>query len=198
MPASGTRSRQRSTPEQLRRWIVSRPSGHTADGGVVIAEDGSFVETGDVGAGGARLDFELKAGLRSFGRLLLVGEEFDVEERMIAASLAGKAVVALENARLHQMVERQALVDGLTGLANRRQADASLATELTRAERLGGPVGLILADVDDFKLVNDRPGTRPGTSSCATSRRRCTRRSVDRHRCTLGRRGVRSHLPARI
>jgi diguanylate cyclase (GGDEF)-like protein len=133
-----------------------------ADGGVVIAEDGSFVETGDVGAGGARLDFELKAGLRSFGRLLLVGEEFDVEERMIAASLAGQAVVALENARLHQMVERQALVDGLTGLANRRQADASLATELTRAERLGGPVGLILADVDDFKLVNDRHGHPTG------------------------------------
>ena len=149
--------------EQLRRVIVESAVEAThADGGVVIAEDGSFVETGDVGAGGARLDFELKAGLRSFGRLLLVGEEFDVEERMIAASLAGQAVVALENARLHQMVERQALVDGLTGLANRRQADASLATELTRAERLGGPVGLILADVDDFKLVNDRHGHPTG------------------------------------
>ena len=149
--------------EQLRRVIVESAVEAThADGGVVIAEDGSFVETGDVGAGGARLDFELKAGLRSFGRLLLVGEEFDVEERMTAASLAGQAVVALENARLHQMVERQALVDGLTGLANRRQADASLATELARAERLGGPVGLILADVDDFKLVNDRHGHPTG------------------------------------
>ncbi|MBA3475860.1 MAG: diguanylate cyclase [Actinobacteria bacterium] len=40
-------------------------------------------------------------------------------------------------------------MDGLTGLANRRQADESLATELARAERLGGPVGLILADVDE-------------------------------------------------
>ena len=149
--------------DQLRRVIVESAVEAThADGGVVIAEDGSFVETGDVGAGGARLDFELRAGLRSFGRLLLVGEKFDVEERMIAASLAGQAVVALENARLHQMVERQALVDGLTGLANRRQADASLATELTRAERLGGPVGLILADVDDFKLVNDRYGHPTG------------------------------------
>ena len=166
--------------EQLRRVIVESAVEAThADGGVVIAEDGSFVETGDVGAGGARLDFELKAGLRSFGRLLLVGEEFDVEERMIAASLAGQAVVALENARLHQMVERQALVDGLTGLANRRQADASLATELTRAERLGGPVGLILADVDDFKTgqrssrAPDR-GHRPARP-CA---RRCTKPSV--------------------
>jgi diguanylate cyclase (GGDEF)-like protein len=149
--------------EQLSRVIVESAVEAThADGGVFIAEDGSFVETGDVGAGGERMDFELKAGLQNFGRLLLVGDEFGIEEHATAASLAGQAVVALENARLHQMVGRQALVDGLTGLANRRQADEALATELTRAERLGGPVGLILADVDDFKLVNDRHGHPTG------------------------------------
>jgi diguanylate cyclase (GGDEF)-like protein len=81
---------------------------------------------------------------------------------MTAASLAGQAVVALENARLHRMVERQALVDGLTGLANRRQGDEALASEIARTERLGGPVGLILADVDDFKAVNDRFGHPTG------------------------------------
>ncbi len=150
-------------PEQLRRVIVeSAVEATQADGGVVIAEDGSYVETGDVGAGGERLDFELTSGRRSFGRLLLVGEDFDAEERMTAASLAGQAVVALENARLHRMVERQALVDGLTGLANRRQADEALASEIARTERLGGPVGLILADVDDFKAVNDRFGHPTG------------------------------------
>ena len=150
-------------PEQLRRVIVeSAVEATQADGGVVIAEDGSYVETGDVGAGGERLDFELTSGRRSFGRLLLVGDDFDDEERMTAASLAGQAVVALENARLHRMVERQALVDGLTGLANRRQADEALASELARTERLGGPVGLILADVDDFKTVNDRFGHPTG------------------------------------
>ena len=150
-------------PEQLRRVIVeSAVEATQADGGVVIAEDGSFVETGNVGGGGERLDFELTSGRRSFGRLLLVGADFDAEERMTAASLAGQAVVALENARLHRMVERQALVDGLTGLANRRQADEALASELARTERLGGPVGLILADVDDFKAVNDRFGHPTG------------------------------------
>ena len=149
--------------EQLRRVIVeSAVEATNAAGGVVIAEDGAFVETGDVGAGGERMDFELKAGQRSFGRLVLVSDDFNVEERMTAESLAGQAVVALENARLHQMVEHQALVDGLTGLANRRQGDAALATELTRAERLGGAVGLILADVDDFKLVNDQHGHPTG------------------------------------
>lgn len=149
--------------EQLRRVIVeSAVEATQADGGVVIADDGSYVETGDVGSGGERLEFELKSGRRSFGRLLLVGEAFDPEQRITAASLAGQAVIALENARLHRMVERQALVDGLTGLANRRQADEALASEIARSERLGGPVGLILADVDDFKRVNDRFGHPTG------------------------------------
>src|ERR687898_75936 len=122
-------------PEQLRRIIVeSAVEATQADGGVVIAEDGSYVETGDVGAGGERLEFELTSGRRSFGRLVLVGPHFDEEERMTAAALAGQAVVALENARLHRMVERQALVDGLT----------------------------VLANVDDFKAVNDRFGHPTG------------------------------------
>ena len=150
-------------PEQLRRVVVeSAVEATQADGGVVIAEDGSFVETGNVGGGGERLEFDLTSGRRSFGRLLLIGKDFDDEQRMTATSLAGQAVVALENARLHRMVERQALVDGLTGLANRRQADEALAGELARTERLGGPVGLILADVDDFKAVNDRFGHPTG------------------------------------
>jgi diguanylate cyclase (GGDEF)-like protein len=150
-------------PEQLRRVIVeSAVEATQADGGVVIAEDGSYVETGDVGSGGERLDFELTTGRRSFGRLVLVGDGFDAEERMTAAALAGQAVVALENARLHRIVERQALADGLTGLANRRQADETLSSELARTDRLGGPVGLILADLDDFKAVNDRHGHPTG------------------------------------
>ena len=64
------------------------------------------------------------AGPRSFGTLLLngAGRSRRASARA-AASLVGQAVVALENARLHRIVERQALVDGLTGLANRRHCD---------------------------------------------------------------------------
>ena len=149
--------------EQLRRVIVdSAVEATQARGGILLAEDGSAVESGEVDGDGQRLEFELTAGRRSYGRLSLVGDSFDAEERMTAASLAGQAVVALENARLHRIVERQALVDGLTGLANRRHADKTLSDELARAERLGGPVGFILADVDDFKAVNDRYGHATG------------------------------------
>src|SRR2546423_14627368 len=75
---------------------------------------------------------------------------------MTAASLAAHAVVALENERLHRIVERQALADGLTRLANRRHAEEVLAGEVARAERFCGPVSLLVADLDDFKDVNDR------------------------------------------
>jgi diguanylate cyclase (GGDEF)-like protein len=149
--------------EQLRRVIVdSAVEATQAQGGILVAEDGSAVESGDVSSGQRRLEFDLTAGRRSYGRLILIGDDFEVEARMSAASLAGQAVIALENARLHRIVERQALVDGLTGLANRRHADVTLADELARAERLGGPVGFILADVDDFKAVNDRYGHPTG------------------------------------
>jgi diguanylate cyclase (GGDEF)-like protein len=81
---------------------------------------------------------------------------------MNAASLAAHAVVALENARLHGMVERQALVDGLTGLANRRAASDALHGETARAERLETPLSVVLADLDEFKEVNDAHGHAVG------------------------------------
>ena len=150
-------------PDQLRRVIVeSAVEATQAEGGVLRAEDGALITVGDAGAGPRRLEFELTAGRDSFGTLLLLGQEFDAEATVTAASLAAQAVVALENARLHQIVERQALVDVLTGLANRRQGEDALQTELSRAGRLGGHVGLILIDLDDFKSINDRYGHPTG------------------------------------
>ena len=67
-------------------------------------------------------------------------------------------MIALDNAKLHRIVERQALVDGLTGLANRRQAEDALASEVSRAARFGGPLAIVIGDLDDFKAVNDEHG----------------------------------------
>jgi diguanylate cyclase (GGDEF)-like protein len=150
-------------PHQLRRVIVASAVEAThAAGGRLDASDGTKVELGDVAAGPARLEFDLTAGRGSYGTLVLFGREFDADATLTAASLAGQAVVALENAELHRIVEQQALVDVLTGLANRRQAEEWLQAELSRADRLGGPVGLILADLDDFKAINDRHGHPAG------------------------------------
>ena len=67
------------------------------------------------------------------------------------SGLAVQAGVAIENARLHRVVEQQAVTDALTGLANRRQFFDALGRELERAQRFEQETALILFDLDDFK-----------------------------------------------
>ncbi|HEX5259969.1 MAG TPA: sensor domain-containing diguanylate cyclase [Gaiellales bacterium] len=78
------------------------------------------------------------------------------------AGLAVQAGVAIENARLHAVVEQQAVTDALTGLANRRQFYEVLGREFERAQRFGHELGLIMLDIDDFKQVNDTLGHLAG------------------------------------
>jgi diguanylate cyclase (GGDEF)-like protein len=54
--------------------------------------------------------------------------------------------------------ERLALRDELTGLANRRHFYERLNQEWSRSSRFGSPLTVVLIDVDDLKLVNDRAG----------------------------------------
>jgi diguanylate cyclase (GGDEF)-like protein len=145
--------------EQLLRVIVEAAVEATgATAARLVTHDGTVVETGETGGRGVRLELPLTAGRTAFGTLMLLGDSFDDEQAMTAGSLASHAAIALENARLHRIVERQALVDGLTGIANRRQCEDALTAEIARSERLGTPLTLILADLDDFKAINDVHG----------------------------------------
>jgi diguanylate cyclase (GGDEF)-like protein len=150
--------------EQLMRVVVETVVDATgADGAVLLGRAGEEIEAGDPAAGDDTFELPLAAsGTQSFGTLVLYGSRFDEGARETARSLAAQAAVALENARLHGILERQALVDDLTGLANRRHCEEELDVELARAERLGGPTALVLADLDDFKAVNDRHGHPAG------------------------------------
>lgn len=56
---------------------------------------------------------------------------------------------------INQMLEELALIDSLTGLANRRQFDIALKNELTRAARNYRSVALLMLDMDYFKQYND-------------------------------------------
>src|SRR6188474_662678 len=120
--------------------------------------DAEIVQSGTISDRGETFELPLTAGRQSFGTLTLSGRDFTVDQRRTAATLVAHAAIALENARLHRIVARQALVDMLTGLANRRQCEEALASELMRAERFGGSVAFVLADLDNFKAVNDRFG----------------------------------------
>ena len=65
---------------------------------------------------------------------------------------------------LHQrrLLEQLASLDGLTGIPNRRQFDATLLKEWHRCQRNQQPLSLIVADVDFFKKYNDALGHAAG------------------------------------
>jgi diguanylate cyclase (GGDEF)-like protein len=75
---------------------------------------------------------------------------------------ASHAALSLRNARLLAERERQAAIDGLTGLANRREFDQVLPREVSRVERTGEPLSLVVFDVDHFKKINDTHGHLAG------------------------------------
>jgi len=147
--------------DELLRVVVETAVEATGAEGAAIDSAGLRASAGDPHADGERLEHRLSAGGELLGTLTLVGT-FDAEERMTAASLAAHAAIALENARLHAVVERQALFDGLTGIANRRGSEEALAHEIARAGRMGTPFTLVVADLDDFKRVNDVHGHAAG------------------------------------
>ncbi|WP_275556598.1 GGDEF domain-containing protein [Mixta sp. Marseille-Q2659] len=59
---------------------------------------------------------------------------------------------------INQSLQALAMLDGLTGLPNRRQFDVFLLQSLKRSAASGRPVALIMMDIDFFKRYNDTYG----------------------------------------
>lgn len=82
---------------------------------------------------------------------------------------AGKLIAVVETLRdmtdqkrAETALKTLAASDGLTGLANRRSFDQTLAMEWSRAQRTKKPLSLLFADVDHFKAYNDLHGHQKG------------------------------------
>jgi two-component system cell cycle response regulator len=108
----------------------------TADGhviGAVVAEHG------------------LRRGSRIERRVVTMVERFCDQ-----AALALRTTLVLEELRA------VAATDALTGVANRRTFDETLARELSRSTRSGEPTSLVMVDIDHFKALNDRYGHQTG------------------------------------
>jgi diguanylate cyclase (GGDEF)-like protein len=93
------------------------------------------------------------------------GSPFDRRDAGRLQSLVAPAGLALMAARSETEVRRlahAARVDPVTGLFNRRYFDARLSEELERARRESSSLTVLMADVDDFKAINDRHGHQAG------------------------------------
>lgn len=87
-----------------------------------------------------------------------------LEQRVVRAfeQMVAHTALALRRAALLVELGKLADTDVLTGLANRGAFDRSLAIEIERAQRQGTPLGLLIADLDRFKLINDEQGHPTG------------------------------------
>jgi diguanylate cyclase (GGDEF)-like protein len=69
-------------------------------------------------------------------------------------TLADHAAIAIENASLYRQAQQAALVDDVTGLGNTRRLNHVLPALLAR----GGPLSLLVVDLDGFEAVLERHG----------------------------------------
>jgi diguanylate cyclase (GGDEF)-like protein len=131
--------------------------GARRDGRLVTESDGKSVAMAYplIGADPAASD----NGVLSVAR---PGAQFTREERALFGYLAQQTAVAMENVALHDRLRWQATVDELTGLANRRRFQDSLATEVARMVRFQRPLALAILEIDGFRAVNDAYGYPQG------------------------------------
>lgn len=87
---------------------------------------------------------------------------FDETELALIEQLLGVIVYPLRNALLYCQAQHDAATDRLTGLANRSVFVDALGREISRAQRYGCGLSLLMVDLDNLKPINDRYGHGAG------------------------------------
>ncbi|MFO1395715.1 MAG: GGDEF domain-containing protein [Burkholderiales bacterium] len=86
----------------------------------------------------------------------------DLSEQADAAKARLASMAGELSRRMLAQAQREAVMDALTGVHNRRYFDARLAREMELARRDGRPLSLAFLDIDDFRLVNHKHGHPTG------------------------------------
>jgi diguanylate cyclase (GGDEF)-like protein/PAS domain S-box-containing protein len=87
---------------------------------------------------------------------------FQPEDEEFLIAVAAQLAVAIRSLRAQAELREVAIRDPLTGLYNRRFFGEVLDRELERSRRYGHPVGVLMIDLDHFRLVNNRFGHQKG------------------------------------
>lgn len=99
----------------------------------------------------------------SFWRLTSMSHAFACNMLLLLSDrMRSSDEIILKNIRLRRRFERDAMVDALTGMHNRRWLDLQLPRLINRHLRNDKPLSLIMFDVDNFKSFNDKYGHDAG------------------------------------
>jgi diguanylate cyclase (GGDEF)-like protein len=87
---------------------------------------------------------------------------FEAQDLQFFSVIGYQMAATLKHFQRFSSVRNMATYDTLTSLHNRRYFDERLALETQKAFRSGGPLSLIMVDIDHFKKVNDTFGHTEG------------------------------------
>ncbi|CAN5206652.1 hypothetical protein BH09ACT5_BH09ACT5_09430 [soil metagenome] len=113
--------------------------------------------------------------------------DFDSEFADLQAALSRQAAQAIVRVRLQKELERLALHDQLTGLANRNLILETVRDSIERALLTSRPLAVVFLDLDGFKGINDQLGHAAGDSVLKQVAARI--RASVRHEDAVGRYG---------
>ncbi len=123
-----------------------------------IHDDEAFRHIQTVGITSAEdLSLKIRGIEAGFDDYLIKPVNFTELKVRIKALLKKKAYIDQLQNKYHAVFQ-QAISDSLTGLYNNAYSKHFLKIDLQKAERQGYPISLIMADLDNFKQVNDEYG----------------------------------------
>jgi diguanylate cyclase (GGDEF)-like protein len=154
--------------------ISGPPNGHEARAISITYQYPPALEGAELVHSGLAVPVPTEAGPLGFIAVYSRSQSHRFEEELIREleELAKRAGPAIENARRFREARQLADLDALTALHNRRYFHETLAREVSRAQRYGRRLALIVFDLDDFKAINDRIGHLSGDAVLAETAER--------------------------
>jgi diguanylate cyclase (GGDEF)-like protein len=107
-------------------------------------------------------DLNMLTLLAEQGAITLENVELSARQRRLVSQLEATNRELETNLKLQRTLRVQAVRDPLTRLFNRRYLEETFERELRRAERRRKPLGVIMLDLDHFKVFNDTFGHAAG------------------------------------
>lgn len=128
--------------------------------------------------------------------LIRAKEEANQElEQRVLSRTNDLAATMQQLSQANERLQLLSTTDGLTQIGNRTYFDAAAITEMRRAERQKGHLGIILLDIDHFKAINDTFG-HPAGDACLRALADMLRPRIDRAGDILARYGGEEFLIA--